>query len=70
MMTAKTVTQPSSTVGKPLVLFEGEHFATAFPQLGSDDDVSADGPELLSQQKPRPRWPVARTFQRAVLPIT
>jgi len=47
MMAVETTTQPSFIVGKPRMLFEGEYLATAFPQLGSDYDVSADGQRFL-----------------------
>jgi eukaryotic-like serine/threonine-protein kinase len=47
MMTVETTTQPSFTVGKPRMLFEGEYLAAVFPQLGSDYDVSADGQRFL-----------------------
>jgi Tol biopolymer transport system component len=47
MMTVETTTEPSFTVGKPRMLFEAEYLAAAFPQLGSDYDVSADGKRFL-----------------------
>jgi hypothetical protein len=47
MMAVESTLQPSFAAGKPRVLFEGEYRSTAYPQLGTDYDVSADGQRFL-----------------------
>jgi hypothetical protein len=47
MMAVDVTTQPSFTVGKPHLLFEGRYFASDFPLVGVAYDVSADGQRFL-----------------------
>jgi dipeptidyl aminopeptidase/acylaminoacyl peptidase len=47
MMAVDMTTQPSFTVGKPHLLFQGRYFASEFPLVGTAYDVSADGQRFL-----------------------
>jgi Tol biopolymer transport system component len=47
MMAVDVELQPTFTVGKPRVLFQGEYFASVFPFTGTAYDVSADGQRFL-----------------------
>lgn len=47
MMAVDVELQPTFTVGKPRMLFQGEYFASVFPFTGTAYDVSADGQRFL-----------------------
>ena len=47
MMVVDVTTQPTFSVGKPRMLFEGQYLAASFPQTGPAYDVSPDGQQFL-----------------------
>ena len=53
------LTQPEFSAGKPRVLFEGEYFASVFPQTSTTYDVSPDGQRfLMAKETARTTAPV------------